>query len=531
MYSACAQRWRNRRSGRVEHVRDGRRLVFTAPPGYIYGRDGEVVGVDAWVELFDEHGEQIPIDPHRRIVNPPTIHEGRHDPAEAFISAVWDSVQDAPNPGGWGTVTTVYSSTADGRIESGSSSYSTARAGGTFIVTTSDVTRYIGQWFSGSTYYCYQGYVSFDTSAIADTDDVTAVSLAMWLVTDDSVTDFTLEAREKDWGASLTSADWVAGASLSGLTLMATLNSNGIGATGQYKTFTSQPAFLSATNLKTGVVYLCLSSSRQRAGNTPSGDEGLQLSMADTSGTTQDPRLTITHQAPSESHSGGSTATVGVAVSGAGSPAARGGQTATVATTVSGAGAPAVAVGSSAVVTVAATGDGAAGYDQTDSATLTEQAGIALATTDSGTLVESATIEEIIGPAAADTATLTESAEVGAATSAADQGVLTEHAAVEAMTGDAAVLTDTAQIGLAVSDSAALVETASITVLVASTDTAQLTDVAVAGQPVEAHDVAVLVETATVTVARFTRMAASSPYIEWSAGQPHTDWAASSPYT
>src|SRR5690606_32148284 len=118
------------------------------------------------------------------------------------------------------------------------------------------------------------------------------------LVSDLSGVDFVVEARQRDWGASLTTADWVAGASLGGLPLMASLSTNAIGAINAYKTFTSEPAFLTATNLKTGVVYLLLCSSRHRLGNSPSGDEYVGFSMANTTGTTQDPRLTITHGSP-----------------------------------------------------------------------------------------------------------------------------------------------------------------------------------------------------------------------------------------
>jgi hypothetical protein len=200
------------------------------------------------------------------------------------------------------TVTTVFSGTTDGQVNSrDASTYATARTGSTLTADTAGTTFTVGQDATvskGTAYDCWEGFLSFDTSGITDTDLVSSIVLDLWLVTDSSVTDFTLEARERDWGASLTTADWVSGASLGALTLMASIATSGIGATGAYKTLTSQAAFLTATNLKTGTVYLIVDSSRHVGNNTPTGDEFVILSSADNSGTTQDPKLTITHAAP-----------------------------------------------------------------------------------------------------------------------------------------------------------------------------------------------------------------------------------------
>lgn len=137
--------------------------------------------------------------------------------------------------------------------------------------------------------------MSFDTSSIGGGSTVSSVVLDLFLVIDNSTTDFTMNARDNAWGPTLTSGDYVAGASLSGSTLLASIFSSGIGATNAYKTLTSQAAFLTATNIKTGSVQILLCSSRQEGNNTPSGNEYLVFSAADFSGTTQDPKLTITY--------------------------------------------------------------------------------------------------------------------------------------------------------------------------------------------------------------------------------------------
>lgn len=110
-------------AGEKATTREGKTLVFERKPEFILNKRGEIVGVDAMVRMFDADGTEIPIDPHRVIVNPPTVPRsgiqetdtgqkddlGRAivtrkltpDPALAWEEAVWDSVLAAPNPGGW----------------------------------------------------------------------------------------------------------------------------------------------------------------------------------------------------------------------------------------------------------------------------------------------------------------------------------------------------------------------------------------------------------------------------------------------
>jgi hypothetical protein len=295
--AATRSAWKRARKDRLARPLGDGHLVVDREPELIYGPDGDVVGVDAWVRQFDRAGREVRIDPHRRVINPPTVHEGESDPAEAFYRVVEDSVLTTPNARGWrtrGTVSTVFAGSADGSLYSTSTTYSTARSGTALLSDNSSNELSVGQYFFSPDYGCYETFLSFDTSAIGG--GVTAVELALRLTVDQSDTDFTIEARESAWTAGgLTTADWVAGASLGGLTLLASLNSSGIGATGSYKTFTSQAAFLTATGMGTGTVAMLLCSSRHRGNNTPSGFEDVTFNSADASGTTQDPKLTITH--------------------------------------------------------------------------------------------------------------------------------------------------------------------------------------------------------------------------------------------
>lgn len=388
---ATAREWKDKTGAKLERRRGGMTMVVTQEPELILNGAGDVIGVDAWIQVFDAKGQEVPVDPHRRIINPPTvpragvtvrenpddpdspIRELAEDPLEAFWEAVWDSVEEAPNPKGWrtrGTVTTVYSSTADGVLFSWNqggtddTSYEAARAGTANLSahptsTEEAVGQTEGAGFSAY-YQIRELFLLFDLTAIPSGDTKSSIALNMWLVEDRSGTDFTLEARHQLWSPTLDTTDWVAGASLSGFTLMASLNSSGIGATGAYKTFTSDPAMLGSLTSGSSLP-LMLSSSRQRLDNRPTvdTDESLVFSMSEVTGTTQDPKLVITHAATG--FSGGAQAKANVTATGGGKPATSGGSQATVTVAGQGAGKPATSGGTTASVTVSVTGGGEGG--------------------------------------------------------------------------------------------------------------------------------------------------------------------------
>jgi hypothetical protein len=191
------------------------------------------------------------------------------------------------------TTSTFYASTADGIIISTDTVYATSRAGSGLSANDAAVANQVGQDLVAADYLCKQLFISFDTSSIPDTDFITSATLAMWLTADNSTTDFTLDARIHNWGATLTTADFVAGADLAAKTLVGTLASSGIGATGAYKDFTN--VALPANVSKTGTTYIMLASRNQSDSVAPTGQERLSFSMADETGTTQDPKLTIVH--------------------------------------------------------------------------------------------------------------------------------------------------------------------------------------------------------------------------------------------
>ena len=195
---------------------------------------------------------------------------------------------------------TVWSSTADGLCSSYNTDYAVARA----TVNASNNNQYtldVGQQYTSSYYYCFESFVGFDTSSIGADATVTLATLSLYGKEDTSLTDFTLEARIRDWGGTLTTADWVSGTpadtpSLDELTLVASRSTAPSWPTSAYNALTSEAAF--ATNIaKTGTTYLILDSSRHVAGNQPSGYEIIGSWSAEDNtgggGTDRDPKLYV----------------------------------------------------------------------------------------------------------------------------------------------------------------------------------------------------------------------------------------------
>lgn len=197
--------------------------------------------------------------------------------------------------------TTVYSSTDDGYIESSHGTYATARGtGGSRTANSTDISALIGQYYDGAaTYYVYEGFLDFNVSAVPNVVGATNVDLK--LTSQDFYIDtnnFTITAGNIADYASLATADWVAGASLSGLSTAAThaTSSGWVGET-QY-TFTNSGTVLLDDVKGAGNTSLLLYSSRTSGNNTPTDNEYIAMYTSNQTGTSQDPQLEITAPEP-----------------------------------------------------------------------------------------------------------------------------------------------------------------------------------------------------------------------------------------
>lgn len=236
-----------------------------------------------------QHKETLPDGTTYRVDN------FRESPVEAARSDLAHTVRVVTKNGPWvkakpGTVSTFYSGAGDGYLRKYDATYLTARTmASATVVSGSAALLYVGQYTG---YYCWESFIDFDTSAIPDADDVTIAVLSLDGAEDTSATDFTVEARLYDWGGTLGSADAVAGADLGSHTLLASWDTSGYSAS--YNDFTSEAAFVSNIS-KTGTTSLILNSSRHRNGDTPTGGEFVGFWDQGAAGTTEDPKLVVTH--------------------------------------------------------------------------------------------------------------------------------------------------------------------------------------------------------------------------------------------
>lgn len=199
-----------------------------------------------------------------------------------------------------GTVSTFYADSSDGEIlshDNFADDYASARAGSAFFsVDNTGTAIKVGQRYNaGLTWYLlYEGFVGFDTSGIPDSDEITDAHVSLYINADATSPDFTVVMYANDWGASLTSGDWVAGASLSGLTVVGSYPTSGFAVNSYHDLGGSG---LAEEINPTGFTRVLIASSRLRDGNAPSGDEYFEFRASEQTGTTQDPKLVVTHAA------------------------------------------------------------------------------------------------------------------------------------------------------------------------------------------------------------------------------------------
>lgn len=186
------------------------------------------------------------------------------------------------------TTYTIFSGAADGQVEAVDSDYATARAGAGLSVDTNITDGDIGQ---APGFNLNVSYFGFDTSVVDDAETVSSAVLSLYVASDNSTDDFTVQARLYDWGATLTSADWRDGTDMAGDTLLATVGTASI-SDGAYADFASEAAFVSAIN-KTGTTRLYVANANQAAGVAPTNSEKITVVHSDETGTSQDPRLVV----------------------------------------------------------------------------------------------------------------------------------------------------------------------------------------------------------------------------------------------
>lgn len=191
------------------------------------------------------------------------------------------------------TTYTIFGNTADGKIDSTNAVYLTARSGGTLAVDTTGNLGHGQQEFFG--YDVIQGFPGFDTSTVVGT--ISSVVFSLFGSGALNTAGWTSQARLSNWGPTVTTADFVAGASLGALTLLASkvLTVVGDWSTAGYNDYTSGANFLTNIN-QAGTTYFLLCNSKTVAGTAPASGtfENADSFSSDDAGTTRDPKLVVT---------------------------------------------------------------------------------------------------------------------------------------------------------------------------------------------------------------------------------------------
>jgi hypothetical protein len=162
------------------------------------------------------------------------------------------------------TVLTITGAVADGGIQTTETTYAAARAGpGTAFSSV-----YVGQYNSSLGYYlCYEGFVSFDTSVLPANVRINSVSLKLYPQSGQIQTPFVVQARVYGWGATLESADWVAGDDLGALAMVGTWPANLT--SDAYAVFTPTETDFGEVINRTGLTGIVLTSDRMAANQAP----------------------------------------------------------------------------------------------------------------------------------------------------------------------------------------------------------------------------------------------------------------------
>ena len=185
------------------------------------------------------------------------------------------------------TVFTIYANSNDHFIYGSSATYSTARAGSGLVDNTGGIGHQAGQQLAAGNYYVYQAFLSFDLSAVpAGTLGSSKLTLDTFAA-HGSVAK-TYWASEFAWSGG--TSDFVAGASLSGLTGFGNRSFASGEATGA-KDFTGPASLPRSSTYK-----LAVFAQDQRDNVAPASGVGgfIAFNAAEQSGTSQDPRITIT---------------------------------------------------------------------------------------------------------------------------------------------------------------------------------------------------------------------------------------------
>lgn len=192
------------------------------------------------------------------------------------------------------STTTVYAGSEDGYVVSEDASWATARGATTGdSVTKNQTYGYAVSDLNVASYRVWRLFFPFDTSAIPDTDTISAATFGLFTgeASQPSGTPYfgVVEGTQAD---TLVVADFDA----CGSTELSDSRAQGGTAASQNKTWSFNATGLTKIS-KTGATKLCVRCDYDLDNTTPTALRFQNFRMSETSGTTSDPYITITHAA------------------------------------------------------------------------------------------------------------------------------------------------------------------------------------------------------------------------------------------
>lgn len=179
------------------------------------------------------------------------------------------------------SIATIYAASPSGLILSTSATYANARAGAGLARTQWPTSgSALGQQLTGGTYNVWQTLLDFDTSGLPDAATIVEAYASFVASADSSTTNFTILAYLYDWGTTLDTSDFVAGANLSALTAFADYTIGGTISTSGYTNISRVADGATAGINKTGKTRLLLASANQRDNVAPTTNEFLGLNFS-----------------------------------------------------------------------------------------------------------------------------------------------------------------------------------------------------------------------------------------------------------
>ena len=196
-----------------------------------------------------------------------------------------------------GDTLAVRSGTNDGRISSANATWTTCLNGSTLVAATSATAEDVRATWTGAVYQIRQVFLDFDTSSLGAGATVTNGVFTLYgnTTAETDAVGYDIQIRSYNWGGTLTTADYVDSnpqSNWTANTLMAHFDvTSWSQGSGNANNFTVDSY---AAVSKTGTTSVVVGLSALGSG-TPTGDNSVEFRMADQSGTTSDPLLTVTY--------------------------------------------------------------------------------------------------------------------------------------------------------------------------------------------------------------------------------------------